>query len=179
MKRSLLFSVGGLLCLALLILSPGVQAAEKTGFIDMREVMLNSDAGKKATEEFKKIYERDKASIQEKETELRKLKDDLEKQRSILKEEAYREKESAYQKKFRDYQLLVKDSNEDLQARDQELSRTLIPEILKVVNAIGEKENYSLVLDIGTVPVAYFNKESDLTKRVIEEFNKTYKPKAP
>jgi len=168
-----------MLCLALLICIPEVQAAEKTGFIDMREVMLNSDAGKKATEEFKKIYERDKASIQEKETELRKLKDDLEKQRSILKEEAYREKESAYQKKFRDYQLLVKDSNEDLQARDQELSRTLIPEILKVVNAIGEKENYSLVLDIGTVPVAYFNKESDLTKRVIEEFNKTYKPKTP
>lgn len=179
MKRSLLFSVGGMLCLALLICVPGVQAAEKTGFIDMREVMLNSEAGKKATDEFKKIYERDKVSIQEKETDLRKLKDDLEKQRSILKEEAYREKESAYQKKFRDYQLLVKDSNEDLQARDQELSRTLIPEILKVVGAIGEKENYTLVLDIGTVPVAYFNKESDLTKRVIEEFNKTYKPKTP
>ncbi len=179
MKRSLLFSVGGMLCLALLICVPGVQAAEKTGFIDMREVMLNSEAGKKATEEFKKIYERDKVSIQEKETDLRKLKDDLEKQRSILKEEAYREKESAYQKKFRDYQLLVKDSNEDLQARDQELSRTLIPEILKVVGAIGEKENYTLVLDIGTVPVAYFNKESDLTKRVIEAFNKTYKPKTP
>lgn len=179
MKRSLLFSVGGMLCLALLICIPGVQAAEKTGFIDMREVMLNSEAGKKATEEFKKIYERDKVSIQEKETDLRKLKDDLEKQRSILKEEAYREKESAYQKKFRDYQLLVKDSNEDLQARDQELSRTLIPEILKVVGAIGEKENYTLVLDIGTVPVAYFNKESDLTKRVIEAFNKTYKPKTP
>jgi outer membrane protein len=168
-----------MLCLALLICVPGVQAAEKTGFIDMREVMLNSEAGKKATEEFKKIYERDKVSIQEKETDLRKLKDDLEKQRSILKEEAYREKESAYQKKFRDYQLLVKDSNEDLQARDQELSRTLIPEILKVVGAIGEKENYTLVLDIGTVPVAYFNKESDLTKRVIEAFNKTYKPKTP
>lgn len=179
MKRSLLFSVGGMLCLALLICVPGIQAAEKTGFIDMREVMLNSDAGKKATEEFKKIYERDKTVIQEKETELRKLKDDLEKQRSILKEEAYREKESAYQKKFRDYQLLVKDSNEDLQTRDQELSRTLIPEILKVVGAIGEKENYTLVLDIGTVPVAYFNKENDLTKRVIEAFNKTYKPKTP
>ncbi|HOG07179.1 MAG: OmpH family outer membrane protein [Syntrophales bacterium] len=179
MKRFLLLSLGGMLCLALLICIPEVQAAEKTGFIDMREVMLNSEAGKKATEEFKKIYERDKASIQEKETELRKLKDDLEKQRSILKEEAYREKEAAYQKKFRDYQLLVKDANEDLQARDQELSRTLIPEILKVVGAIGEKESYTLVLDIGTVPVAYFNKENDLTKRVIEAFNKTYKPKTP
>jgi hypothetical protein len=27
------------------------------------------------------------------------------------------------------------------------------------------------------IPLAYHAKENDLTKRVIEEFNKTYKPK--
>jgi outer membrane protein len=179
MKNYVFLSVECMLCLALLIGAPALQAAEKTGFIDMRDIMVNSEAGKKATAEFKKIYERDKASIQEKETELRKLKDELERQRAILKEDAYKDKEAAYQKKFRDYQLLVKDSNEDLQSRDQELSRTLIPEILKAVSAIGEKEKYTLILDVGTVPVAYYNKDNDLTKRVIEEFNKTYKPKTP
>jgi len=156
---------------------PVAIAADKIGFVDVREVMLNSTEGKKASEEFKKTFEKNKAQISAKETELKKLKEDLEKQRSILKEAALKEKESAYQKKFRDYQLMVKDANEELQSRDQELSKAMLPEIMKVIGAIGTKEKYTAILDVGTMPVPYFSKENDLTKRVIEEFNQTYKPK--
>jgi outer membrane protein len=145
--------------------------------VDVREVMLNSTEGKKAAEEFKKTFEKNKTQISAKEAELKKLKEDLEKQRSILKEAAMKEKESAYQKKFRDYQLMVKDANEELQARDQELSKSMLPEIMKVISAIGTKEKYTVILDVGAVPVPYFSKENDLTKRVIEEFDRTYKPK--
>jgi outer membrane protein len=159
----------------LLYISPAM-AAEKTGFINIREIMIKSDAGKKAAGEFKKLYEKDRARIQAKETELKKLKDELEKQRAILTEKAMKEKETLYQKKFRDYQLLVKDSNDELQARDQELSKKLIPEILKVVQTIGEREKYTSIVDISTVPLAYYAKDNDLTDQVTEELNKTYKP---
>lgn len=163
--------------LALIIAASPAVAAEKTGFVDIREIMLTSNAGKKAAEDFKKSFEKDKAAIQEKETELKKLKDELEKQRPLLKEDVMKEKELAYQKKFRDYQIMVKDSNEELQAKDQDLSKKMIPEILKLVQSIGEKEKYSMIVDISAIPLAYYSKENDLTKRVIDEFNKTYKPK--
>jgi outer membrane protein len=158
--------VTGILLLALALAASPAAAAEKTGFVDIREIMLTSTAGKKAAEDFKKAFEKDKAAIQEREAELKKLKD-----------EVMKEKELAYQKKFRDYQLLVKDSNEELQAKDQDLSKKMIPEILKLVQAIGEKEKYSMIVDVSAIPLAYFAKENDMTKRVIEEFNKTYKPK--
>ena len=177
MKKLEMFVLCSVMVLALALMEGIGCAAEKTGFVDIREVMLNSDVGKKASEDFKKIYEKNKIQIQDKETELKKLKDDLEKQRSILTEAALKEKESSYQKKFRDYQLLVKDANEDLQNRDQELSKTIIPEILKVVSDIGEKEKFTMIFDVSMVPIAYHTKEYDLTKRVIEEFNKSYKPK--
>jgi outer membrane protein len=167
--------VSGILILALAFAASPAAAAEKTGFVDIREIMLSSTAGKKAAEEFKKAL--DKAAIREKEVELKKLKDELEKQRPLLKDDVMKERELAYQKKFRDYQLLVKDSNEELQARDQDLSKKLIPDILKLVQAIGEKEKYSMIVDVSAIPLAYYSKENDLTKRVIEEFNKTYKPK--
>jgi outer membrane protein len=177
MKRYAVF-VTGLVMIALALTgSLAAAAAEKTGFVDIRDVMLSSSAGKKAAEDFKKTFEKEKANIQEKENELKKLKDDLEKQKPLLKEEAMKEKELAYQKKFRDYQILVKDSNEELQAKDQELSKKMIPEILKLVQTIGEKEKYGMIIDISQIPLAYYSKENDLTKRVIEEFNKTYKPK--
>lgn len=176
MKRYALF-VMGLVVLALTLTGSLAAAADKTGFVDIREVMLASSAGKKAAEDFKKTFEKEKAAIQEKENELKKLKDDLEKQKPLLKEEAMKEKELAYQKKFRDYQLLVKDSNEELQAKDQELSKKMIPEILKLVQSIGDKEKYSMIIDVSAIPLAYYSKENDLTKRVIDEFNKSYKPK--
>ena len=175
-KNSLLVSTVFVI-LSLFLCGTCAFAAEKIGFIDMREIMVKSDAGKKAAEDFGKLYEKDKGTIQKREAEMRKLKDDLEKQRSVLTESAMKEKEAAYQKKFRDYQLLVKDANEELQQRDQELSKKLVPDILKVINLIGDKEKYTLIIDVGSIPVAYFAKENNLTQKVIEEFNKTFKSK--
>ena len=177
MKRSGLLISMVFVILSLVLCGTCAFAAEKIGFIDMREIMLKSDAGKKAAEDFGKLYEKDRAIIQQKEAEMRKLKEELDKQRTVLKENAMKEKEAAYQKKFRDYQLMVKDANEELQARDQELSKKLVPEILKVINAIGDKEKYTLIIDLGSTPVAYFTKENNLTQKVIEEFNKTFKSK--
>jgi outer membrane protein len=169
--------IGGMAMLTLVFSEAPAVAAEKTGFVDIREVMVTSTAGKKAAEDFRKTYEKEKAAIQERENELKKLKDELDKQRPLLKEEVIKEKDSALQKKYRDYQLLVKDSEEELRAKDQELSKKMLPDILKLVQAIGEKEKFTMIIDIGQIPLAYHAKENDLTKRVIEEFNKTYKPK--
>ena len=176
MKRYGLFAAG-IMILTLVFTGSPTAAAEKTGFVDIQEIMLSSEPGKKASEDFKKAFEKEKEVIQERENELKKLKDELEKERPLLNEEALEEKETDYKKKIRDYQLLVKDTNEEIQAKDQDISKEIIPEILKVVNAIGEKENFSIIIDISSIPLTYYSKENDLTKRVIEEFNKTYNPK--
>jgi outer membrane protein len=175
MKKSGLLMSTIFIILSLFLCGTCAFAAERIGFIDMREIMIKSDAGKKASEDFGKLYEKDKSSIQAKEAELKKLKDELEKQRTVLTESAMKEKEMAYQKKFRDYQLMVKDSNEELQRRDQELSKKLVPDILKVIKVIGDKDKYALIIDLGSTPVPYAAKENNLTEKVIEEFNKTFK----
>ena len=177
MKKSGFLISAFFVVLALVINSSYAVAADKIGFIDVRGIMIRSEAGKEATKEFRKAFEKDKARIQKEEAKLKKLREKLEKQRLILKPEAVKEKENAYQKEFRDYQRLVKDSNEELQRRDQELSRKLIPEILKVVNTIGKKEKYTIILDVNTQGVAYLSKKNDITDKVIKEFNRTYKAK--
>jgi outer membrane protein len=165
---------------ALLMIGPGLVQAQqvvKIGFINMEEIMATSDVGKSANEDFKKILDKNKKTIQDKERELQKLKDELEKQRPILTEQTLKEKEISYQKKFRDYQDLVKDANEDLNNRRQDMINKFVPDIMKIVNAIGEKEKYTMIVDMSLVPVAYANKENNLTKIVVEEFNKTTKQK--
>jgi outer membrane protein len=174
-KYCLLISVF-IMILSILLNSPQAIAAEKIGFVDIREIIAKSDAGKKASEQIKILYEKDRIKIQDKESELKKLKDEIEKQRTILTEIAIKEKETAFQKKFRDYQLMVKDINDELQAREQELSKKLIPEILKVTNAIGEREKYTLIMDAASLPIPYYTKDKDLSKQVTQELNKKYKP---
>lgn len=173
MKKAVLWGVAGLL---LLVLSAGsAWSAEKIGFVNIQEAMLTSNAGKQMGEEMRKLIAKDKAVIEEKEKELRQLREELEKQRTVLTESALREKEGNLQKKFRDYQVLAKDFEDDLRAKEQDIFKKLFPEVLKIVRSIADKEKFTLVLDPYVLQIPYFTASQDLTKRVIDEFNRTYK----
>jgi len=147
--------------------------ANKIGFINLRQIMQDSNTGKKDAENFKKIYDKKSEEIKSMENEIKTMKDELEKQSSIMTQSSRAEKESAYQKKLRDYQLLVNDTNEELKKRDQEMTEKMMPEIIKIVSALAEKEKYTLVIDVATMPIPYYAKENDFSKKVIEEYNKT------
>ena len=153
--------------------SANVLAADKIGFINLQEIMQTSNAGKKAADEFKRFYEKETQEIKSMENQLKKMKDELEKQGSVLTQSSRSEKEAAYQKKLRDYQLLVNDTNEELKKRDQEMTQKLMPGIIKIVRSIAEREKYTLVIDVATMPIPYYAKENDFSNKVIEEFNKT------
>lgn len=174
MKKVFLFS--GVVAFSFLALAASsVFAAEKIGFVNMREVILRSDAGKAMEEEFKKSVEEKRVIIQKKENDLKKLKDNLEKQRSVLTPQAMQEKELNYQVEFREYERLVKDTNEELQAREQFLSSKMIPEVLRIIRTIGDREKYALILE--ETSVVFFSKENSMTEKVIKELNKEYKGK--
>jgi outer membrane protein len=171
MRKYLLLAIMVGLVFSLSLGNPQLSRAEKIGFVAVKDVLMASDVGKATLEEFKKTVEKVRKTKQDKENELQKLKDELEKQRPVLTEKAMKDKEQAYQKKFRDYQDLLKDANEDMQAREQEFLGKYYPEIMKIVNSIGEKENFTLIIDLSTVPLAYHAKDNNLTQRVMQEFN--------
>jgi len=154
-------------------------AAEKIGFINMRAILQESEAGKKGFADLKKAFENKKAEIGKKEEELKKLKDELDKQKSVLTAEAFQGKETAFQVKLRDYQRLVKDSQDDLAMREQAVTGKLIPEILQVVEDVGKKGKYDAILDLNNPVVVYHDKEDNLTKKIIEEYNKGAGKSAP
>lgn len=158
--------------LLLFFMSNSAFADEKIGFVNIREVFSNSNTGKKAEEEFKALAEKKSAPLKSMENELRKMKDDLEKQGSMMSDSTRRSKEAAFQKKSNDFQLMAQKINEELHKKDKEMTQKVIPEIFKIVRTIAEKGKYTLVLDTSTMVVPYFNKENDITSKVLDEFNK-------
>ena len=163
----------GLLAISLVfVMSATEAAAQKIGFINMRAILHDSEAGKKAQAEMKKVVEKKKAEITKKEEELKKLKDELEKQKSVLTAEAYRDKEASYQVKFRDYQRLVQDANEELAKKEQAITAKMIPEVLQIVEQVGKQGKYDAIIDLNNPVIVYHDKEDNLTKKIIEEYNK-------
>ena len=171
MKKNICLIAGFILIGFVLINTNGYAADSKIGFINLREIMENSNAGKKAGEEFKKLYDKKREEIAEAESDLKRLKDELDKQGPIMTETARQEKGTTYQRKSRDYQLLLEDSNKEMKGRDEEIGRKLLPPIMKVVRKIAEKEKYTLVIDVASMPLPYYAKENDFSKKVIEEDN--------
>jgi len=178
MKKHL--TLVGLLAIAVVFaLSATEAAAQKIGFINMRAILHDSEAGKKAQAEMKKVVEKKKAEITKKEEELKKLKDELEKQKSVLTAEAYRDKEASYQVKFRDYQRMVQDANEELAKKEQDMTGKMIPEVLKIVEQVGKEGKYDAILDLNNPIIVYHDKADNLTKKIIEEYNKGAGKSAP
>ena len=163
----------GLLAIVIVFsLSATEAAAQKIGFINMRVILHDSEAGKKAQAEMKKVVEKKKADIAKKEDELKRLKDDLEKQKSVLTAEAYRDKEASYQVKFRDYQRMVQDANEELAKKEQTITAKMIPEVLQIVEQVGKQGKYDAIIDLNNPVIVYHDKEDNLTKKIIDEYNK-------
>jgi outer membrane protein len=157
----------------------GICAAEagEMAFIDMKKVVLESDAGKAAGLDLQKFIEGKKAQRQELESRLQKMQDDLKKQAPVLTESAYKERELAYQKEYRDYKRFIEDTNAEMKLKDQELSRKVIPDVLKVAEVIGKKGGYPCIMDIGSGGLVYYSAANDITKKVIEAYNKSYNSK--
>ena len=171
MKKNICLIAGFILIGFVLINTNGYAADSKIGFINLREIIQNANAGKKAGEEFKKLYDKKREELAAAESALKRLKDELDKQGPIMTEDARREKGTTYQRKLRDYQLLVEDSNKEMKGRDEEIGSKLLPQIMKVVRKIAEKEKYTLVIDVASMPLPYYAKENDFSKKVIEEVN--------
>jgi outer membrane protein len=102
MKKNICLIAGFILIGFVLINTNGYAADSKIGFINLQEIMKNTNAGKKASEEFKKLYDKKREEIAAAESDLKRLKDELDKQGLIMTETARQEKGTTYQRKLRD-----------------------------------------------------------------------------
>ncbi len=175
MKSKHFFVSSIVLVFLLAVFGGSVHAVDKTGFVNIREVINKSNAGKKLAEDLKKSMEKDRAALIEKDKELKKLKEEIDAQVSKLKENELKEKKTIFEKKLEVFKDTVNAFNSRFRQKEQEIVVNLMPEILKTVATIAKKGKYTMIVDPQISQIAYFSPGSDLTKWVLREFNKSYK----
>lgn len=146
----------------------------KLGSVDVQKVLVLSDAGKEAKEQLAGKGNRYEAEKNTREEELKKLKGELEKQSVVLAEDARKAKEQLFMQKRKELDRFLKDAQEDLQAKNDELTSRLVEEIVKLIQDYGKKNGYSLIF-VKNESMVYVDENVDLTEGILKAFNSSRK----
>lgn len=174
MKRVICTTV--LLACMVGLFAGGAFAAEpqKIAYVDLQKVLNLSSAGKAAKEQLAEKVKKYQEEINKRQEDLKRLKDLLEKQSVALSEKARADKEKEYQQNLKEFQRLTKDAQEDLQAKDEELTKSILGQIEKVVQDFGRKNGYTLIF-IRNESMLYADDKADVTDSILKIFNTTGK----
>lgn len=143
----------------------------KIGVVDLMKALNESDAGKKAKAELESVIKSKQAVINEKGKAIEKLKAELDKQSSVLSPDAKKSKQDDLDRLMRDYQRMVSDSQSDVKKRESELTDGILKGLRAVIQKIGQKEGYTIIIENAEGIVLYSKKNLDLTDEVIKQYD--------
>jgi outer membrane protein len=152
--------------------------------VDFQQALNGVEEGRAAKEQLKKEFEAKQKDIEKRKTELENLQKRIEgfQQRAtsgLLKPEAIeegRKLELEFRTKLETYTNLVQDSQREISQKEMEVTRGILNRIRDLVVEIGRQEGFSLVFEKNESGLLYASSYTDLTERVIQEFNKKTKP---
>lgn len=154
-------------------LSPTSYGAEvaKIGVVDFQRLIDTSNAGKRSAAEIKNQGKKMEQILQEKEAEVEELKKHLEQKALVMSQEAREEKERAFRIKANDLNSLKKRYLDTLKEMNLKLSNRIKNDVFKIVEDMGKRGGYLLILEKRVGGVIYAPNAIDVTDKIIEEYN--------
>ncbi len=141
----------------------------KIGVIDLQKILEASTAGKAIQTELKAEKDKMEAVLQKKGTEIEKIRKRLERESMVMGKEMREEKERESRIKINDFKSLQKKYRSNLQKLEGGLMNQLKIDIDEIVQAMGKKEGYLLI--INKFGVIYAPNSIDVTDKVIRKLN--------
>lgn len=165
------------LVLVSLLMASAASADTKIAYVDLQRALNESEAGKKAKDEFKGQVDKLQGSLKRQKDELESMKEKIEKKAAVMKDEERVEIEEDYRKKLRDFERSYKDTQADLQRKDQELTADILKDLQEIIREYGERESYTVILEASGTGFLYGAKSADITDTILEQYNSKYPSK--
>ena len=166
------FTVIGMMALALGLAARPAHAADfKVGIVDLQRALNESSAGRKAKEQFKGEFEKMQNGLKGEKDSLDRIKDELDKKSAVLSDDQKRSKAEDFERRRRDLRRKLEDSDAELRKKDQELTGSILKDLAVVIQEIGEREGYTVILENSSSSVLYGSKSIDMTDSVIKAFD--------
>jgi len=150
-------------------------APSKMGYVDLQKAIQETSTGKKAKKDLETEFNKKKKELEKTEADLKKKSEDYEKKSMVLSDELKMQKQGELQQDMLKYRDLVGKSQMEIQKRERELTMPIVEKLHAIISDIAKKEGYVFVLEKNEQSVLYADKSTDLTDRVLKEYEKTAK----
>jgi outer membrane protein len=163
MKKSLLLSF------ALLAITAFAYAEMKIGIINPQLVLQNSIKGKEVIEKLRSLNMSKQKRYEAMQKEIETLEKDI--LSPALNPETRDKKSMDLQNKRTDIKRFAEDAQKESMAMQQKEFESLQRELMPIIEKIAKANGYTLVLDLNTAGVTFFEPAIDVTDQVIKAYD--------
>jgi outer membrane protein len=163
--------IAAMVAAVILAAGPAIAQGLKIAVIDVNKVLNESEAGKVARKKMEDRYEELKKKVDSLSEEAKKMKEEIDKQKILLGKEKLKAKEDALAAKVAELRKVSKESEDEMQRRQRDLTREVLKVIEGQVDKIVKEEKIDLVLERSS-GVVHFDPSLDITAKVLALVNK-------
>ena len=145
-------------------------ANENIRYINIDEILNNSDLGKIIIDKLKKQNDINIDKIKTKENEIKKENEELTKLKNIITEEEFSKKLIILKKKIDDFNILKKELSDELNEYKKKEIKLFFEKINPIIEKYMEQNSIALILDKKNIFVA--RSDYDMTKELLDLINK-------
>ena len=144
---------------------------QRVGCVDIQKVFEKAPGKSEAYTNLQKLKDTFIKEKEKMEAEIERLKKDLENTKLMIGETEVKKKELEIETKKQDLAKFIKDSNTNLEKKEDELIAPIVNKIRGIIETVCIKKGFNFVIDKSTY-ILYVDEEFDLTEFVIEEMKK-------
>jgi outer membrane protein len=149
---------------ALLLISSGVMAEGKIGFVNSQKILNDAPQAARAKKKIEKDFEKRDQDLQRIAKQLQGMQENIDKNAVTMAESERRTKEREFAELNRDFQRKQREFREDLSQRQNEEMASIFERVNKIIKQIAEAEKYDIIFQ----EAVYANPRIDITDRVIK-----------
>ncbi len=149
-------------------------AGVKIGYVDINRVINESKAGKEIKRQFVEYMNSVQSQLKALQEEINKLREEIQTKGRFMDEETLKKKRLELERKMSDYKILYQDAQRELRQRDQQASEKVMGMLRKIIEKIGRKEGFTIILEKTQSAILYASPKIDLTDKVLKAFDEMY-----
>jgi outer membrane protein len=153
-------------------------AATKIGVINIQAAIVSTKEGQKAAETMQAKFGPKQKELEAKQAEIQALQGDLAKGSNTMAEAKRTDISRQIDTKTRELTRATEDAQMELEAEQQRIFNDLGGKLMEVVNQYGRDNGYAVILDVGAQQGPVLFASNDVTKDIIDLYDKASAPAA-
>jgi outer membrane protein len=164
-----------LIALFIASLSFGVVGKTLIGKVNIQRVLLEVNEAKKIKAKLEKMAKKKQKTLKKEESKIKKMQSDFKKQSLVMNGKAKAKKERKIQESIMKIQQLATKFQNEMRAEEEKYKKPILEKIRIIIEKVSKKAGVDMTFEVSIAPVIYAKNSKDITKSVINLYNKTHK----